>query len=141
MGRAKADLDRLLAGVGALTPELFEQLRATTGLSPSYLRKKLIERGHPMDALVEGVRQDNLENLERTLSALAELYERSPHSARARVLEARRHLDFALRREPESPWRQTTLLHLRTWLENPPVYRTWIALQKQRPPGEPSGLA
>jgi hypothetical protein len=141
VGRAKADLDRLLAGVDVVTPEAFENILAASGLSRSYLRKKLVERSQPMDPLVEGVRQDNIENLERTLGALAERYERHAQPARECVLEARRHLDFALRRDPENAWRRTALLHIRTWLENPPIYRAWIALQKQKPPGEPSGLA
>lgn len=142
MGRAKVDFDSLLAGVGLVTPELFVELQRVSGLSAGYLRKRLIERGVDLDPLVEGVRQDSVENLERTLIALAGAYEIRPSEARAKVLEGRRHLDFALRREPESELRKTSLLHLRTWLENPPVYPLWIALQKQKPPGEePSGLA
>lgn len=139
MGRNRVDFDRLLAGVGVVTLEVLGELRDATGLSESYLRKKLMERGHPMEALVEGVRQDSVENLEQTLGALAVVYGVHPNLARGKVLEARRHLDFALRREPGNPLRQAALLHLRTWLENPTVYPLWARLQKQKPPGVDAG--
>lgn len=124
----------MLAGVGRVTPQIFAAMQKSTGLSAAYLRKKLRERGHAMDALVEGVRQDSAEHLERTLRALALAYEEDAAAARSQVLEARRHLDFAIRREPENPLRKATLLHLRTWLENPPIYPLWADLQKQKPP-------
>lgn len=136
MGRAKVDWDVLLAGVGRVTPQILAALQESSGLSAAYLRKKLRERGHAMDALVEGVRQDSVEHLERTLKALALAYAEDPVAARSQVLEARRHLGFALRREPENPLRVVTLLHLRTWLENPPIYPLWADLQKQKPPDD-----
>jgi hypothetical protein len=141
MTRAKANLDLLLADGGVITPERFEKLLAESGLSAAYLRKQLLARNHPLDPLVEGVRQDTLENLTRCLSVLGEVYERQPKEARGKVLDARRHLEFALRRDPESEFRKTVLLHLRIWLENPPIYGTWLALQRQKPPSKsPGGL-
>lgn len=142
MGRAKVDFDKLLAGVGFVTPEVFATLLLESGLSAAYLRKQLLERGQDLHVLIEGVRQDTQENLERTLTALAAVYEEQPLEARRKVLESRMHLDFVLRKDPKNPLRRVVLLHLRTWLENPPVYPLWVALQKQKPPGEePSGLA
>lgn len=141
MGRAKVDFDKLLAGVGFVTPEVFSTLLLESGLSASYLRRRLLERGQEIHVLIEGVRQDSQANLERTLTALAAVYENQPSEARQRVLESRMHLDFALRKDPGNPLRQIVLLHLRTWLENPPVYPLWVSLQKKKPPGEePSGL-
>jgi hypothetical protein len=142
VGRVKVDFDKLLAGVGLITPEVFATLLLESGLSAPYLRKQLLERGQELHVLIEGVRQDSEANLERTLTALAAVYEEQPNEARLKVLESRRHLDFALRKDPANPLRQVVLLHLRTWLENPPVYPLWLALQKQKPPGErPGGFA
>jgi hypothetical protein len=142
VGRAKVDFDKLLAGVEFVTPEVFATLLLESGLSAPYLRKQLLERGRKLHVLIEGVRQDTEQNLERTLTALAAVYEEQPQEARKKVLESRMHLDFALRKDPKNPLRQLVLLHLRTWLENPPVYPLWAALQKQKPPDEtPSGFA
>jgi hypothetical protein len=85
---------------------------------------------------VEGVRQDSAHHIERTLSALAGLYPNSPAAARQTVLEARNRAGFAARKNPADPWRREVLLHLRTWLENPEIYPSWLAVKNRKPPAE-----
>jgi hypothetical protein len=94
------------------------------------LHKLLREIDWPQAPLVEGVRQDTPENLERTLTALTSEYERNPKEARQAVLTARQHAEWSLRRAPDDAARQETLLWLRTWLENPAVFPTWVKLRR-----------
>ncbi len=94
------------------------------------LRRLLRESDWPLSPLVEGVRQDTADNLERTLTALASQYEHNPTQARQAVLIARQHAEWNLRRNPDDAARQETLLWLRTWLENPVVFETWVRLRR-----------
>jgi hypothetical protein len=80
-----------------------------------------------LDPTVEGVRQDSLESLERTLSALAAEYAKAgperKKAIRGIAIEARRHAEWAKRAESE--------LWIRTWLENPPLFPVWAALRRR----------
>ncbi len=127
----KLQLAALLAGIEEVTPKVFGQFLSQTGASPSYLKRLLREQTVPLHPLVEGVRQDNLENLTRTLTQLSPVYAWQPLPARAIVLESKRHAQILLAKNLPDLWRNQVLLHLNTWLENPGVYPVWAKLQKQ----------
>ncbi len=99
------------------------------GVSQRTMRAALIESGLPMDPLVEGVRQDSLDHLARTLLRLATVYEDGDAAARkevrAMVITARRHAELAGLRKPKDE----EILWIRTWLENPPVFAEWLELR------------
>lgn len=87
--------------------------------------------------MVEGVRQDSMENLHRTLVALSREYEAAdaPRKEKIRklVITARQHGEWSSRAmglDPEK--REEKLEHLlwiRTWLENPPLFPAWAAIR------------
>ena len=132
MGKnVKGRLTDLLTGVEEVSPQLFEELLVATGASANYLRRLLRGTGIGLHPLVEGVRQDRLENLCRTLSALSDIYDTEPKRSRACVLESKRHAHILLVKNPADAWRKQVLLHLNTWLENPSIYPVWSRLQKQ----------
>ena len=109
-----------------------EIARAIAPVSPRYLRELLRDSGAALDPLVEGVRQDSWENLERTLSALAEVYEAarergdaaSQRECRRLVIEAKDHAKWR-RRDEMAAW-------MLTWLENPTVFPVWVRLLPPR---------
>ena len=113
------------------------------GLAPvsdSYLRSLLRECGVPLEPLIEGVRQDSLPALERTLRALESAYETGDaaqrRACRERVIAAKDHARFAIRRLPESGAKkiekEEMLLWMLTWLENPPAFPLWLDLRKRQ---------
>lgn len=122
-------------------PRQFDELAARLApISTSYLRHLLRDSGVLLDALVEGVRQDSLDHLARSLSALSHAYERNPQPSRALVLEAKAHAKLALRRDPDPAARQAKIDWMLRWLENPPIFPLWVALQKrltETPPAAP----
>lgn len=123
----------------ALVDEAFDARFAAEfpDLSPRLRHKVLIESGLALTPLVEGVRQDANEHLDRTLTALAAEYESGDAARRAAVralvLESRRHTELAARHKPKDE----EMLLLRTWLENPLIFSAWLRLRRracQRPP-------
>ncbi len=94
-------------------------------ISESTFRRILRHSGLPLSPLVEGVRQDNLDHLERTL---LQLLDELPKSRQA-VIAAKDHARMAERRTP-TPLRQEAILWMTVWLENPPLFREWLALRK-----------
>lgn len=128
-------LPELLAGVRRVTPATFADLVRITGKTPAYVRRLLREGDYVLDPVVEGVRQDSLENLTRTLAALSEAYRGEAKAVRGVVLEAKAHAKLQRLRFPEDPWRETVLLHINTWLENPGIYPVWSRIQKQNAAG------
>lgn len=98
-------------------------------MSDSTFRKLIRECGLPLDALVEGVRQDSPASLERTLVALLGEYASRPADARKAVIEARDHARLAQRRNPNRE-RDEAILWMTVWLENPPVFTAWLAARK-----------
>lgn len=96
------------------------------------VRRLLRESEWPLAPLVEGVRQDNEDNLQRTLIALANEYEVNPVGARQAVLTARQHAEWNLRRNPADPHRAEAMLWIRTWLENPTIFETWSKLRRAK---------
>lgn len=102
---------------------------ALAPVSESYLRKLLRESGVPLAPTVEGVRQANLDELERSLLALQEEYEFGNASAARRlVIVAKDHAKWAAAKHPE---KQEMILWMLTWLENPPLFRDWVKLRKR----------
>jgi hypothetical protein len=108
-------------------------------LSANVLRALLRTSGLALTPLVEGVRQDNFAELERTLLALATEYIAGPalrqREIRRQVISARQHADWAARNPKVSAPRRDTktemALWLRTWLENPAVFDVWVRLRKR----------
>ena len=106
-------------------------------ISDTYLRKLLRESGHALDPLVEGVRQDTVDALERTLLALEAIYSAAEKDVRkqcrALVMEARQHAVFALRKAAPGmqDQRNEMIQWMRIWLENPGVFPVWLRVRKQ----------
>jgi len=105
---------------------------ALAPVSPSYLRRLLRESAVKLAPLVEGVRQESFESLERSLLALLEEYDRGDPPRRARirklVIEAKDHARLAAKRHPP---KEEMILWMLTWLENPPLFREWLELRKR----------
>lgn len=85
-----------------MTEQEFEQLRRDLSpVSENYLRKLLRESGAPLAAMVEGVRQSNLDELETSLLRMFEEYEQGDAAQRARVrqvvIAAKDHARWAAR--------------------------------------------
>jgi hypothetical protein len=119
-------------------PEWNELLRMS-GVSPAYLRQILRKTGLPMSVLVEGVRQTDLGELERTLLALESEYRASERpgrqACRAAVIAARDRARFVARnpKTPESKrnLKQEMILWMQVWLENPGAFPNWVTLRKR----------
>ncbi|MGO9095639.1 MAG: hypothetical protein ACLQGV_10490 [Bryobacteraceae bacterium] len=114
------------------------ELRARLApISDSYLRRLLRATGWPLAPLVAGVRQESLEELERSLRELGEVYAQATQggeAGRARLvrrlaIEAKLHARWALRRGHQE--KEETILWLLTWLENPGVFPAWVGLRKR----------
>ncbi len=118
--------------------ELAERLKP---VSEGYLRRLVRGCGLPMAPLVEGVRQESLPELERTLAALANEYldaveagERArAKTIRRAVISAKDHARFAAARlEGEArAARDEMILWMLTWLENPGVFGEWVEMRKK----------
>ncbi|MCW5983080.1 MAG: hypothetical protein KIT09_33635 [Bryobacteraceae bacterium] len=123
----------------------FEELsRRFPSSSRSYLRKLVRDSGAPLAPLVEGVRQETLDELQRTLLALEQEYARAvdrgdlprQQACRRAVIEAKDHARWALRRAGATPGqrkaREEAIEWMRVWLENPPVFEEWARLRRAR---------
>lgn len=125
--------------------EVWNRLRAELQpISDSYLRHLFRHNGIPLDPLVEGVRQHDLEELERTLLALCEVYEAAREAGnretamqcRRLVIEAKTHARMALRRGVEAKGEMVEWMLV--WLENPGVFPTWVRLRKAATAARPA---
>jgi hypothetical protein len=114
-------------------PEWNEIARELAPVSESYLRDLLRGCGVPLHPLIEGVRQDSLENLERTLRQLLAQYESADPATRRTcrdlVIRAKDHARFSQRTKPE---KEEMVLWMITWLENPAAFPLWLSLRKRR---------
>ncbi len=127
------------AEMAAAFPDASEKLR----------REALHECGLALDAMVEGVRQDDFESLERTLVALAGEYERGDarrrKSVRGAVITAKNHARFvaASQRVAEQKRAQKREMEvwIRTWLENPALFEMWVKLRKKQLAGQSIGIS
>jgi len=136
----RARLSGMIAGSGwtSVGEAEFEQLRA--GLAPvsdHELRRLLRESQLSLAPLVEGVRQNSLQDLERTLCALALEYARKTpdrrQTIRTLVITARDHARLAARRSRAASEKTEMILWMKTWLENPDAFEAWIAIRKRNP--------
>jgi hypothetical protein len=104
-------------------------------ISRSYLRKLLRESGVPLAPMVEGVRQEDFETLERTLTALLAEYESGNTERRTAVrrlvIEAKDHARWAAKDPRKKTQKEEMVLWLLTWLENPPLFPEWARLRRQ----------
>jgi hypothetical protein len=115
-------------------PQLYELRAALAPVSAGYLRRLLRESGTKLTPMVEGVRQESFESLERSLLALLDEYDSGDATRRAqvrkRVIEAKDHARLAARRHP---LKEEMILWMLTWLENPSLFRAWLELRKRAP--------
>lgn len=109
----------------ALASELKRKLDP---VSDSHFRRLLRESGAALDPLVEGIRQESLASFERTFLALIDS-SATEVEKRREVIRSRDHARLAARRKP-SPERDEMILWMTVWLENPPIFREWLALRK-----------
>jgi len=111
---------------------------ALAPISEGYLRKLLRESGASLNPMVEGVRQDSLDHLERGLRTFTEFYELGDRTRRVKirklVITAKDHARLAARSKNATPEKkaekQEMILWLTTWLENPPLFPAWITLRR-----------
>lgn len=116
-----------------------KRLRAELpGMSDRMFRNLLRECGLPLAPLVEGVRQDDFHDLERTLLLLAQEYAEADlarrKQVRAVVIEAKNHAKLAAANEKVSAEKreekEEMVLWMLTWLENPSIFEIWASLRK-----------
>lgn len=93
--------------------------------------------------MVEGIRQDSFESLERTLLAMAEEYRKAQEggagkrarACRREVITAKDHARLAARRlaAPEARSRKDEMISwMMVWLENPAVFPRWVRLRRKQ---------
>lgn len=123
----KTELDRWLAAhQGPIGPREWAAIQsALAPISDSYLRRLLRSSVAELHPLVEGVRQDDLAGLERTLLALLGEERRS---ARTLIIEAKDHAKWSQKKHPE---KEEMILWMLTWLENPGIFPEWLAIRKE----------
>jgi hypothetical protein len=125
------------AVVGA--PEWAELNQLLAPITDSYLRRLLRESGVRLAPIIEGVRQSDFDELERTLTALAEIYAAgdlaTARECRRLVIEARQHARWAQRRAGADEARRRTKAEMQqwmlVWLENPEVFPAWASLRRK----------
>jgi len=129
-----------------ITPRCFDVLlQEFPEVSRETLRHDLRDVALKVHPLVEGVRLDSLDQLERTLLALVE-WERIAreakggstkirNEARLLVLDARQKAELVLRKHSITQEAQEAMtekrLWIRTWLENPSVFPQWRELRRR----------
>ena len=102
-------------------------------ISASWLRTLLRQSGVPLAPLVEGVNQESMVELERTLLGLAEEYGAGKKQTRAVVIEAKNRMRWTAARAPDETTRAEKaemLLWGMTWLENPAAFPVWARLRR-----------
>jgi hypothetical protein len=104
-------------------------LAALAPVSESYLHRLLRESGVPLAPTVEGVRQGNPGELERTLIALAREYQSGNTAVRPLVIDAKDRAKWSVRKHPE---KQEMILWMLTWLENPAIFEKWLEIRKRQ---------
>lgn len=108
-------------------------------ISAGYLRRLLRASGEPLAAMVEGVRQETLDELERTLLAIGAEYAegdtRRRTTCRGLVIEAKDHARFAAVRAKDDAKRalkEEMVRWMLIWLEDPGAFPLWVKLRKRR---------
>jgi hypothetical protein len=128
-------------------PHWNELRRRFAPISSGYLRTLLRawsqESGVPLAPMVEGVRQENFDNLEHSLIALLKEYERGDAArrieVRRRVIEAKDHARWAAHAPEKRGQKEEMVLWMLTWLENPPLFPEWAQLRRRSWHGEVNG--
>jgi len=142
----RAMLAERLSNLGKIDEHAWNVLKQELApISDSYLRTLLVETGHPLSALIEGVHTSDIKQAERTLRALAEEYESADSDRRKIyrrvVIEAKQRARWWLHRSAandsaETSLKQEVLLWTSTWLENPLLFAKWLNLRKRQFPTE-----
>jgi hypothetical protein len=119
--------------VERVTESVFAELvRASPNIKERTLRQALRESSLKLDPIVEGVRQDSLQELARTLTALQHEYQAATGNRdrmqriRSLVIESKTHARFASRRKPE---KQEMIEWMLVWLRDPSLFDTWVRLR------------
>lgn len=139
--RKQRILDRLHeTAPPAVDEALYAQLRQEFAeVSERTLRETLRHSGLPLAPLVEGVNQETLESLERTLDVLSTEYQNGD-AARKRliremVITSKDHARLAASgsrvSEEKKAEKSEMLLWLQTWLENPGLFAKWVELRRR----------
>jgi hypothetical protein len=138
--RARLDAYLRDSGITLIDENAWMGIReAIAPVSDSYLRKLVRSTGLRMSPAVEGVSQDSFAELERTLIAMQQGYEdattENRRKYRVAVITAKDHAKWALRKQGIDPARklekEEMLLWMLTWLENPALFSTWLAIRKR----------
>ncbi len=127
-------------GLGEIGAKHFDELQARLApISRVTLQRLLKESRLPLSPELEGVRQENLDELERTLVRLADEYracsgdhDRSRQLRRIVIL-SKDHARFAARRASDEERRrikEEMAAWLLIWLENPPLFPQWVKLRR-----------
>ena len=110
-------------------------MRDLAPIGDSYLRELLHDSGATLSPQVEGVRLDSFEKLQRTLTALAELYEDGDASVRSIVLLAKQRARWASQNakdERKRAEKEEMVEWLLVWLEHPNVFPIWAGMRRKR---------
>ena len=138
--RAESKRSRLAEYLATAQPacvdeQLARELSALLSpVSAPYLRRLLRQSGVPLSPMVEGVNQESLDQLERTLLGLASEYSNRRKETRAMVIEAKERLRWAEARATDEKRRAEKaemLLWTLTWLENPVAFPVWARLRRR----------
>ena len=117
--------------------EAARMMAALPGVSERLLREVWRGSGLALTPMVEGVRQDSLEELARSLNGLGGEYEagdaRRRMAVRRVVITARRHATWAAGNArvgaEQRALKAEMEMWLRVWLENPGVFAAWAELR------------
>lgn len=109
-------------------------------MSDHMFRDLLRDCGLPLAPLVEGIRQSEFHELERTLLLLAQEYAQGDTArrklVRSAVINAKNHARLAAA-NPNVPAekrheKEEMVLWMLTWLENPSIFELWVPLRKSQ---------
>ncbi len=132
-----AELSRF-AGQIIGEPEFARLLNLLAPIRDEQLRHLLRESGLDVAPIVEGVRQEDYQQLERTLVALSAEYESSDagrtRAIRRLVITARTHAKFAARSaksEDRREMKKQMAEWMLVWLENPGIFPQWMRLKRR----------
>jgi len=132
---------RQMAAIGE--GEWKELLRELAPISESYLRNLLRATRLPFAQPFAGIHQESLEELDRSLREMLEVYAeamRAGERQRARycrrqVISAKDHARFAARSPKASPekkaLKEEMVQWMLVWLENPEVFPAWVEIRKR----------
>jgi hypothetical protein len=149
-GRPPSKKQRILAWLADRQWEQVSEERAAElahtfpDCSDDTRRAALLEAGIPLAPVIEGVVQDTYWHMEASLAALlveylaAEEADNKPRIQliRAGVIRAKEHAEFAANNpkvhDRKRKMKAEMALWLHTWLQNPPLFSTWVELRKRR---------